>query len=100
MGGIQSVSWSWDGKYLAFVGQTAKQTDVYTYNIETKEIKNLTNDIFTDKNPCWSYDGKIIYFSSDRDGFVVRNIEDEGFEMYEHDDYQLEIYALELKPVR
>ena len=97
MSGIQSVSWSWDGKYLAFVGQTAKQTDVFTYNIETKEIKNLTNDIFTDKNLCWSYDGKIIYFSSDRDGFVVRNTEDEGYEMYENDDYQLEIYALEVE---
>ena len=40
MNGIQSVVWSWDGKYLAFIGQTPKETDIYTYNFETKEIKN------------------------------------------------------------
>ncbi len=97
MNGIQSVSWSWDGKYLVFIGQSAKQTDIYTYSIETKEIKNLTDDIFTDKNPCWSYDGKIIYFSSDRESYKIKNDADEGFEIYKLDDYQLEIFALEIE---
>ena len=36
--GIKSVTWSPDGKYLAFVGHTAKQSDIYLYNLETKKI--------------------------------------------------------------
>ncbi len=34
---IESVTWSNDGKYLAFVGQNARQSDIYTYNFETRK---------------------------------------------------------------
>ena len=97
MNGIQSVTWSWDGKYLAFIGQTAQETDIFIYNIETKEIKNLTNDIFSDSSPCWSYDGKIIYFTSDRYDVNQQNKADLGFEIYEHDYSQTEIFAIDIE---
>lgn len=97
MNGIQSVTWAWDGKYLAFIGQTAKQTDVFTYNFETKEIKNLTNDIFSDSSPCWSYDSKIIYFASDRYDINMEDQTDLGFQIYEHDYSQTEIFALDIE---
>ena len=97
MNGIQSVSWSWDGKYLSFIGQTAKETDIFTYNFETKELKNLTNDIFTDSSPCWSYDGKLIYFVSDRYNINTKDQEEVGFKIYKHDYSQTEIYALDVE---
>jgi Tol biopolymer transport system component len=97
MNGIQSVAWSWDGKYLSFIGQTAKETDIFTYNFETKEIKNLTNDIFSDSDPCWSYDGKIIYFVSDRYDINLQDTTDLGFNIYEHDYSQKEIFAFEIE---
>ncbi|MCK7523334.1 MAG: hypothetical protein MZV64_39615 [Ignavibacteriales bacterium] len=34
--------------------------------LKPKEIINLTNDIFSDFDPSWSHDDKVIYFSSDR----------------------------------
>jgi len=97
MNGIQSVSWSWDAKSLVFIGQTAKETDVFTYTFETKEVKNLTNDIFSDSDPCWSYDGKIIYFVSDRYDINSKDQLDIGFQIYEHDYSQKEIFALEIE---
>ena len=97
MDGIQSVSWSYDGKYLAFIGQTPKQTDIYTYNFDTKEVKDLTNDIFTDRDPCWSRDGKTIYFASDRNSYKTIKEAVKGFKIYNHDYSQLDIYALDVE---
>ncbi|MFI5237257.1 MAG: peptidase MA family metallohydrolase [Ignavibacteriales bacterium] len=94
MDGIQSVSWSKDSRFLALTAQSSKQTDIYTYNFETNEIKNLTNDIFTDKDPCWSYNDSTIYFSSDRHSY--RTIEEvaDSFKIYRHDYSQTEIYSI------
>ena len=44
---IKSVNWSPDGKYLAFVGHNAIQSDIYIWNLNTKVLTNLTNDIFS-----------------------------------------------------
>ena len=64
--GIFSVDWSRKGDMLVFVGIQVHQSDIYTYDMVTKELKNLTDDIFSDSDPAWSPDGSVIYFSSDR----------------------------------
>jgi hypothetical protein len=97
LGAVHSVAWSWDSKYLSFIGQTAKQTDVYLYEFETKEITNLTDDIFTDTDPCWSHDGKKIYFVSDRNSYLTMDDVSEGFRIYKHDYTQTEIYSLDIE---
>ena len=34
------------------------------YNFKTKNLVNLTDDIYSDQRPAWAPDGKKIYFSS------------------------------------
>jgi len=97
MDGIQSVNWSFDGDLLTFIGQSAKQTDIFTYNFETGELKNLTDDIFTDKDPYWSYDGKTIYFSSDRNSYNTIEDASDEFKIYMHDYSQTEIYSIDIE---
>ncbi len=93
---VESVIWSDDGKYLAFIGQNARQSDLYTYNFETKEIKNLTNDIFSDFDPSWSHDDKEIDFSSDRgDNMDGKHLPDD-FRISQHNYSQKDIYKFVL----
>ena len=51
---------------IAFIGCNDNQSDIYTYNLDSKQLVQMTNDIFTDKEISWSNDGKNILFSSDR----------------------------------
>ena len=64
--GIFSVNWSPDGNLLAFVGLKSPQSDIYTYNLKTKELRNLTNDLFSDSDPVIAPDSKTVYYCSDR----------------------------------
>ena len=71
---IFSVDWSRDGKFLTFIGNNSKQSDVYKYNLETKELENITNDVFTDSDPVWSLNGEKIYFVSDRKNNLTKDL--------------------------
>lgn len=93
---VESVNWSNDGKYLAFIGQSAHQSDVYTYNFETKEIINLTNDIFSDSDPSWSHDDRAIYFSSDRGDKLDSKLLPADFRISQHNYNQKDIYKYDL----
>ena len=65
--GIGDFRWSPDNKWLAFV-QTAFNTmeQIKIYNVELGASFDLTSDRANSFNPRWSYDGKFIYFLSDR----------------------------------
>lgn len=93
---IESVTWSNDGKYLAFIGQNARQSDVYTYNFDTKEIINFTNDIFSDSDPAWSHDDQTIYFSSDRGDIIDGSGLEKDFKISNHNYSQKDIYKIVL----
>ncbi len=67
---IRSVSWSPDGEKLAFQGSEGSFVNIYVYNLETSEFLNLTNDIFSDKDPSWTNDSESVLFASDRGGRV------------------------------
>ncbi len=69
--GIQGLKWSPDGKYLAIIGMKNGQSDLYLYDFATHQLRNLTNDAFSDHEPSWSYDSKSIYFTSERGDHLV-----------------------------
>ncbi len=55
-----------DDNYIIYNAYRDFETDVFTYNISTKTIDNLTNTKVSESEPVWSPDGKYVYFSSDR----------------------------------
>lgn len=58
-----SPSWSPDTNLIAFEGVKDGVTDIFTYNLKTKEVRNLTQDTFFDSNPAWSQDGKQVLYN-------------------------------------
>jgi Tol biopolymer transport system component len=89
--GIFSVDWSPKGDALTFIGNSARQSDVYVYEFASKSITNLTDDVFSDEQPSWSADGKTVYFSSDRGAHLTGGpsaLKDIRF-------HQLDLYSIE-----
>jgi dipeptidyl aminopeptidase/acylaminoacyl peptidase len=60
LGEILNPTWSPDGKRIAFSGLTGGYTDIYIYDLETKALRNMTQDPFGDIHPAWSPDGRWI----------------------------------------
>jgi len=63
---IESIAYSEDGSMLVFSGVQNGQSDIYTYNMLSRNTKKLTNDPFTDIHPAFFNGDKEIIFSSDR----------------------------------
>lgn len=78
-GGMEQLAWSPDSKSIAYTCRKKKgmeyalstNSDIYLYNIDTKETKNLTEGMMGyDTNPVFSPDGKYIAWQSmERDGY-------------------------------
>lgn len=78
-GGLDQLSWSPDGKNIAYSCRklTGKEyafstnTDIYLYDIETKECENITKGMMGyDTDPLYSPDGKYVaWISMERGGY-------------------------------
>lgn len=78
-GGIESFAWSPDGSKLIYVSRKktgmdyalSTNSDLYLYDIETKETKNITEGMMGyDTNPTFSPDGKYVaWLSMEHDGY-------------------------------
>lgn len=78
-GGIEQLAWSPDSKTIAYTCRkktgveyaVSTNSDIYLYNIETKETRNLTEGMMGyDTNPIFSPDGKYMAWQSmERDGY-------------------------------
>jgi len=61
-----NLTWSPNGKDIAFSGMVEGQSDIFSYNLDTKVVTQMTNDVYSDYAPSYSPDGKKLVFSSDR----------------------------------
>jgi Tol biopolymer transport system component len=66
LGGLQNPAWSPDGSRIAFTGLKGGIADLYLYELETGEVRQLTDDKHADLQPAWSPDGRALAFVSDR----------------------------------
>ncbi len=64
--GLANPAWSPDGRSIALSGQARGVTDIFLYDLESGEVRQLTDDRYTAIHPAWSRDGRTIAFASDR----------------------------------
>jgi Tol biopolymer transport system component len=100
--GIFSVDWappipgtSSQATRLAFVGVKNGRSDIYIYDLETKALTNLTNDLFSDADPVWSGDGRQIFFASDRKDNLIPGSTPAQFKMQNYDFSQMDLYRID-----
>ena len=71
-GGYQAVSFSPDGKWLAYTRRDDDQNaDVYLYDLTAKKEYDVTPNPFSDTRGVFTPDSKRLVFLSDRDGGVT-----------------------------
>ena len=61
---VLDMSFSPDGKQILFSAINGGQTDVYLYSIAANSQKQLTNDIYDDRNPIFLNKEEIIFISN------------------------------------
>jgi Tol biopolymer transport system component len=81
LGEILNPTWSPDGKYIAFSALQGGLSDIFLYNLDTEELKKLTDDPFSDLYPAWSPDGHSIAFVTDRFSSNLSLLEIGGLQM-------------------
>lgn len=64
---LGSPSWSPDGNRIALSAvDKGGISDLYIFDLTSRTLSRLTNDVYEDRDPAWSPDGSTIIFSSDR----------------------------------
>ncbi len=66
LSGLQTPTWSPDGRQLVFTGFSGGLSDLFIVNRDGTGLRQLTDDKYADLQPSWSPDGKTIAFATDR----------------------------------
>lgn len=62
---FSNPAWSPDRRTIVVTGLVNGQVDLYAYNIRTKKVQQLTNNVFSELHPSWSEEGNKLYFATD-----------------------------------
>jgi len=71
---VEDMDISDDGSQIVLSASKDGQSDIYTYDIESKRLTNLTKDIFDDLNPSYLRKSRAIVFSSNRVNDTLSNV--------------------------
>ena len=63
---IINVGWAPDGRSVVIGGQATGVSDLFLYNLDTKQVRRLMSDRYADLQPVFSPDGRTIAFMTDR----------------------------------
>jgi hypothetical protein len=66
LGEIYNPAWSPDGRRIAFSALKGGLLDLYVFDLESKQLQQLTNDAFADLDPEWTPDGRELVWVTDR----------------------------------
>jgi hypothetical protein len=66
LGEVFTPTFSPRGDAIAFAALAGGVTDLYSYDLKTRELRQLTSDRMTDLQPSWSPDGREVAFVTDR----------------------------------
>jgi Tol biopolymer transport system component len=88
LSGVQTPTWSPDGRQLVFTGFDGGLSDLFIVNRDGSGLRRLTTDKYADLHPAWSPDGKTIAFVTDRGG-------DTDFEQLRFGNLRIALYHLD-----
>jgi hypothetical protein len=86
VGEIWTLSWSPDGRQIAFSALAGGHTDLFSIDLASGAVRRWTNDLPADLQPAWSPDGTGIAFVSERYS---------SLETLEHGELQLALLKVE-----
>jgi Tol biopolymer transport system component len=66
MNSIRDPFLSRDGRFVLFSGANGGFSDIYLYERETRTLRRLTDDVYSDRHPVISPDNGTVIFSSNR----------------------------------
>ena len=61
--------WSPNGREIVFTGSNEGQTDLFSFNLKSKKVTQLTDDRYAEIQPHFSSDGQQLVFSYDKRSF-------------------------------
>ena len=92
--GVFSPSWSPENNEIAFVGTKDGICDIYAVDLQTTNLRKVTDDVFSDLEPSYSPDGSKIVFVSDRGKHTDPTKISADFKIWQSDFRNLDIYTV------